>query len=193
MAAHNGYAPAMFAIGAMYEEGKGVSKDMGDAKKWYGRAQANGSAEAKAKLAKLEAAEKAGKGNDASSKPEAQAGQRKKSPEVIDGKWVKMASNEDGDFYVDPSSVMRDLNVVEMWTLIDRKKPDGKYMSQSTLFEYECAKIQMRPRMHYLFEKPLGRGVGFDMNEHRPKFKPLYEGTIELKQWRIACGQLRVN
>lgn len=57
-AAHNGYADAMFNIGTAYENGIGVSKDIDSAKKWYGRAQANGDSDAAKKLASLETTEK---------------------------------------------------------------------------------------------------------------------------------------
>ena len=52
-AARNGEAKAQFALGLIYENAKGVKKDLVEAAKWYGEAAKQGNAEAKGKLAKL--------------------------------------------------------------------------------------------------------------------------------------------
>ena len=52
-AATQGDAKSQFALGLIYEKGKGVKKDLAEAAKWYGEAAKQGHAEAIRKVAKL--------------------------------------------------------------------------------------------------------------------------------------------
>ena len=52
-AATQGVTKSQFALGLIYEKGKGVKKDLAEAAKWYGEAAAQGDVEAIRKVAKL--------------------------------------------------------------------------------------------------------------------------------------------
>ena len=52
-AATQGVTKSQFALGLIYEKGKGVKKDLAEAAKWYGKAAEQGEPSAIRKLAKL--------------------------------------------------------------------------------------------------------------------------------------------
>ncbi|WP_265949772.1 tetratricopeptide repeat protein [Dechloromonas sp. A34] len=90
MAAHNGYARAMYNIGLEYENGGAVSKDAEASMKWYSRALTHGDTRAEEKLAKLAAAEKAkGESSLATRTPDVQAAS-------VIGAWMCKTSSPDG-------------------------------------------------------------------------------------------------
>lgn len=60
--------------------------------------------------------------------------------------WVKTAVNPNGDaYYIDPSTLGKDVNLRRVWSVIDLKKRDkGGDMSQRVRFEFDCKQATVR-------------------------------------------------
>ena len=53
--------------------------------------------------------------------------------------WAKMGDTDEGSFYIDPASVLREGHVRQVWELTDLKQRDeGGEMSRRTRVQYDC-------------------------------------------------------
>ena len=53
--------------------------------------------------------------------------------------WAKMGETDEGSFYIDTASVLRDRHVRQVWELTDLKQRDeGGELSRRTRVQYDC-------------------------------------------------------
>lgn len=107
--------------------------------------------------------------------------------------WVEVDSDESTIFYIDPTTIQRDGNLVTMWELLEYKaarvRDKVMYVSSKTQSEYDCKDEQLRTLSLSLHpgNRAGGKSVyGSNVPDHWRPVPP--GGAIEVL-WKIACGK----
>lgn len=112
--------------------------------------------------------------------------------------WVKTGSFENDTMYADPSTILREGNMVEMWALFDSKKAEvisGQlYMSMKRQSQYNCKDRQWRMLYLSFHSGSMGRGKfvdGATLLDSLSTWSPVPPRSGDELLFKIACGILR--
>ena len=108
--------------------------------------------------------------------------------------WTYLTSREDNafDVYIDKTTIRKRGNVAKMWELKDykapQKEPDGSYLSDRLLQEYDCVEVKVRHLAITLFSDNMGKGqVTFNHQYDDSKWVDIPPGTVNMALWKAAC------
>jgi len=113
------------------------------------------------------------------------------------GEWVEVSVNVEAGqtVYVDPDTIRRKGDMVEMWALYDNKTPQpavgDAYLSRKVQSEYDCTQEMRRMLSVTEFSGNMGSGKVVHMNSSlfsTAKWVPARSGLGEALL-KVACGK----
>jgi hypothetical protein len=107
--------------------------------------------------------------------------------------WVVFEAMPDATIYIDPSSIHKEGDRAEMWTLIDYKNPQpdktGKQVLSDKLhYRYDCQGRQLSIIATSAHAGPMASGEIINVNPDPPELAPVPAGTTAERMWARACG-----
>ena len=109
--------------------------------------------------------------------------------------WVNVGESraQTATIYVDPATIHKDGNKVEMWILFDLKKAEvsfgSPYMSRKRQAEFDCMMGQVRSLSVSFHSDNMGEGNVVNNESDSGDWLPALPGSVVEKVWRIACGK----
>jgi hypothetical protein len=110
--------------------------------------------------------------------------------------WVPLVSSESAGgytVYVDPETLRREGDEVEMWELYDYKTrgtAEGfSFFSFKKRNEYGCAEERLRTLAVMHHSGNMGRGMVVSSNSDIGKWKRVPPGSVGEALWKFACGK----
>ena len=112
--------------------------------------------------------------------------------------WVAFGSsgvsNDRFDIYVDPVSIRRSGDTVQMWDMENYNIPqvtsDKRYLSTRTQMEYDCKGEQWRSLFFAMYSGAMGNGDTVYSDDSTPdNWKPFHPQTGVETLWKFACGK----
>jgi len=108
--------------------------------------------------------------------------------------WTRINVGDNGDDYVNYSSIRKTGNKVKMWSLkdwktihiIDGEKP---YLSEANQFEYDCYAETSQILAWNNYSGNMGHGDATDAQSFRGDALPISPDSIGEIKWKIACGK----
>ena len=111
--------------------------------------------------------------------------------------WVFVGDWEQYRFYVDPTTIRKNGNIVKMWTMTDSRIPSvtnsKAYMSTKALEEYDCANETLRTLSLVDYEKSMGTGNVVYSTSYPSPSEPVVPGTVGERRWEIGCGKIKLK
>ena len=107
--------------------------------------------------------------------------------------WVEVDSDESTIFYIDPTTIQRDGNLVKMWELLEYKaarvRDKVMYVSSKTQSEYDCKDEQLRTLSLSLHPGNMAGGESVYGTKVPGQWRPVPPGGGIEVLWKIACGK----
>jgi hypothetical protein len=110
--------------------------------------------------------------------------------------WVLIDKTEQGMYtYVDPDSIRRTGDLVEMWQLFDFKnvqisKMGRSFLSMRAQIEYGCLGEQSRSLALTVFTGNMGKGeVVPSTRIKESEWEPVAPASMAQRLWKLACGK----
>jgi hypothetical protein len=110
--------------------------------------------------------------------------------------WVAVINTDDGGItvYADKSTIRKEGNIVNIWTLGDFKKAEQigsnqQFLSLKEQYEYDCKEQQMRRLYATMYFGNMGRGNVLDSSPIHEKWQPVPLGSLNEHLWKFACGK----
>jgi len=107
--------------------------------------------------------------------------------------WVEVDSDETLTFYINPTTIRRDGNLVRMWELLEyktaRMRDKVKYMSSKAESEYDCKAEQLRTLSLSLHSGNMAGGGAVYSTDDPDNWRPVPRGGGIEVLWKIACGK----
>jgi hypothetical protein len=95
--------------------------------------------------------------------------------------------------YVDPDTIRREEDGVEMWELYDYKtrgtKEGYSFLSFKKRNEYGCAEERLRTLAVMHYSGSMGSGMLVSSNSDEGKWKRVPPGRVGEALWKVACGK----
>lgn len=111
----------------------------------------------------------------------------------VAAEWVEVDSDETVTFFIDPTTIRRDGNLVRMWELLAYKtaqvRGSVEYMSSKTQSEYDCKDEQLRTLSLSLHSGNMAGGEAVYGTNDPDKWRPVPPGGGVEALWKIACGK----
>ena len=110
--------------------------------------------------------------------------------------WVKIRSEGNNTTYVDPATISKTDNIVQMWGVVDlkesKKEEEGKsFLSAKGLQEYDCKETQIRSISLTFYSGNMGGGDVIhsytDAVKWKWKWNPVTPGSASEAMWKVAC------
>lgn len=115
------------------------------------------------------------------------------------GEWVSVDRDDRTrmTLYVDPNTIHRRGELVEMWALYDYKtaQPKGgdSYLSRKIQSVYDCNEGARREISVKEFSGNMGTGEVVHVSSYlfsaEPKWIPVRSGSVGETLWKVACGK----
>lgn len=94
---------------------------------------------------------------------------------------------------VDPDTIHRNGNLVELWVLYDSKITQsgrrGPLRSTQTQIEFECEARRVRTLALTDFSGNMGSGKAVYSNPDKQEWEPVQPGSVGHALWKVACGK----
>lgn len=94
---------------------------------------------------------------------------------------------------VDPDTIHRKGDLVELWVLYDSKITQsgrrGPLRSTKTQIEFECEARRVRTLAVTDFSGNMGSGKAVYSNSDKQKWEPVQPGSPVHTLWKVACGK----
>ncbi len=108
--------------------------------------------------------------------------------------WVKVGSNERFTSYVDPATISKEGDKVQMWHLYDYNTAHGdssdtKYLSMKMLDENDCKAENSRTIALSFHSENMGRGKVIYSNSDSGKWEKVPADSGIQIFWKTACGK----
>ena len=115
---------------------------------------------------------------------------------VLADEWVAVISTGDGGItvYADKSTIRKEGNIVNIWTLGDFKKAEQissniRFLSLKEQYEYDCKEAQMRRLYATMHSANMGRGNVVDSRPIHEGWQPVPPDSLNERLWKFACGK----
>ncbi len=104
--------------------------------------------------------------------------------------WVKMGDTDEGSFYIDPASVLRDGHVRQVWELTDLKQRDeGGELSRRTRVQYDCQRGSTQVLSISTHWEPMAAGKALLSIAREGLWKEVPPETPYAKAFHLLCAQ----
>src|ERR1700704_2766723 len=109
--------------------------------------------------------------------------------------WVKVSdSDETGKtVYVDPATIRRNSNLVNMWQFYDYKTVQtvggNRFLTAKEQWEFDCAEKRGRVVARKEFSGNMGSGTMVFTNSEVGKWIPAIPDSIGQTVWEVVCGK----
>lgn len=109
--------------------------------------------------------------------------------------WVRITGNAMEDDYVDPITMRRTRDAVQLWVLMDFKveqvRNSGfRFMSSKSQYEFNCKDMQARIIGARLHSANMAGGFSVDATPISFPWKPIAPGSADHVFWKFACGKM---
>ncbi len=109
--------------------------------------------------------------------------------------WIKVGGASSADIYVDPATIRRTGNIVEVVALYDLKtaivsKTNGiPYASQKSQSDYNCVETKWRMLQFWWYSKNMGEGKMVEAEADTYEWAPVRPGSGAQILWQRVCGK----
>ncbi len=108
--------------------------------------------------------------------------------------WVAVNHNEYATGYANPASIVKDGNIVKMWSLVDCKAlthfiGGSPFMSIKSQEEFDCKEKELRTLVYSLHSGKMGEGEVIFVDSNPSKWEPVLPDSEMERFLKIACGQ----
>lgn len=108
--------------------------------------------------------------------------------------WTRVEGNDELDAYVDPATIRRQANLVEVWALLDYKSAHQwsdylVYRSTKTHKEYDCASGHYRTLDSAFHFDHMGAGQSIFSVPSGTSWRPVLPDSVEAMLQQFACRQ----
>jgi hypothetical protein len=118
---------------------------------------------------------------------------------VVGGKaiaeeWVAVNHNKYATGYASPATIVKDGNIVKMWTLVDCKtmtffSGGSPFMSIKSQEEFDCKEKKLRTLVYTLHAVKMGEGEAIISDSNPRKWEPVLPDSVMEDFLNIACGK----
>jgi len=108
--------------------------------------------------------------------------------------WAEVGGNETIASYADPATILKNGDMVTMWTLFDLKTAGvsaaGKaFLSSKSKNEFDCRRKRRRILYFSWHSGNMGGGELVASSLDPDKWAPVARGTVREALWKFACGK----
>lgn len=108
--------------------------------------------------------------------------------------WVAVDHNKYATGYANPATIIKDGNIVKMWTLVDCKRMTlfiggSPFMSIKSQEEFDCKEKKLRTIVYALHSVNMGEGEAIFSDSNPGKWEPVLPDSKMEKFLKIACGE----
>ena len=112
--------------------------------------------------------------------------------------WVSVGSDGKLTIYVDPDTIRREGDIVELWELLDFKtiqvetgrahwKPRISYLSTMIQYDFDCALERTRARVQEWFSGNMGSDNMVSIDADADNWRLVAPENLSHPLWKIAC------
>jgi len=106
--------------------------------------------------------------------------------------WTRVDGNDDQDTYVDPATIHRQANTVDLWALLDYKTSHQwsdylLYWSLKAEKEFDCDAGQYRTLETLLHFEHMGNGQSVYTVPGGTLWQPVPADSLDAVLWKVAC------
>lgn len=102
--------------------------------------------------------------------------------------WVQMGETDEGSFYIDPVSVLRNGHLRQVWELTDlRQRDEGGEMSRRTRVEYDCTLGRTKVLSISTHQDPMAAGKTLVSVAREGLWKEVPPGTAYAVAFQKMC------
>ncbi len=114
-------------------------------------------------------------------------------PAYAEWMWVS-ANNQVGlTIYVDPDTISRNGDLVELWQLYDYKAVQtvggDSFLSSKAHRQFDCVKQRTRLLAFTHFTGNMGSGNRIVSDRDESEWRPVTPGSVGQSMWKVACGK----
>ena len=107
--------------------------------------------------------------------------------------WQLLDGNSNAKVYIDPETISRTGDVVEVWVLDDLKTPHTRGLSSFSSVraheEHDCSKERFRLVALEQFAGNMGAGDSIYKKSGESAWAPIPRGTMAQSVWKFVCGK----
>lgn len=104
--------------------------------------------------------------------------------------WAKMGETDEGSFYIDTASVLRDGHVRQVWELTDLKQRDeGGELSRRTRVQYDCKRGRTQVLSISTHWEPMAAGATLLSVAREGLWKEVPPKTAYAAAFKLLCAQ----
>ena len=108
--------------------------------------------------------------------------------------WMSLGESDSGTtVYADPTTILREGDLVKMWVLFDfktvRTKEGISYSSAKAHMEYDCADQRYEGLAVMYYPGNMGNGNVLDRSSGKGKWLRISPGSLDQSLWKLACGK----
>ena len=104
--------------------------------------------------------------------------------------WAKMGETDEGSFYIDTASVLRDGHVRQVWELTDLKQRDeGGEMSRRIRVQYDCKRGRTQVLSISTHWEPMAAGATLLSVAREGLWKEVPPETAYAAAFKLLCAQ----
>ena len=112
-------------------------------------------------------------------------------PSFLKADWIKLFSINEGDLYIDSSSIKRKKNRIFYNQLVNyKKKKSNGILSLISYSELDCKSLKIRDLNYELFELEMGRGKNIYKGRPSKKWKKYADGTSANLVNKLLCERV---
>ena len=104
--------------------------------------------------------------------------------------WAKMGETDEGSFYIEPASVLRDGHLRQVWELTDLKQRDeGGELSRRTRVQYDCKLSRTQVLSISTYWEPMAAGKTLLSVAREGLWKEVPPATAYAAAFKLLCAQ----
>ncbi len=113
------------------------------------------------------------------------------TPSISNADWIKLFSINEGDLYIDGSSITRKNNKIFYNQLVNynNKKSNG-VLSFISYSEVDCSNLKIRDLNYELFRGRMGEGINIYKGNPSKKWKKYAKGTSANLVNKLLCERV---
>ena len=104
--------------------------------------------------------------------------------------WVKMGETDEGSFYIDPASALRDGQLRQVWELTDlTQRDEGGELSRRTRVQYDCKLGRTQVLSISTHWEPMAAGETLLSVAREGLWKEVPPETAYAAAFKLVCAQ----